>query len=132
MLESIEGKRGIVRFKPPIPALEGLFGKPTVINNVLSFAACRGSSPMGPSPMPTMGSAARVARCRSSSPEISGTAAWSRRPSASRFTISSTTFGGGTASGRPVRAVQVGGPLGAYLPVSHFRSCPGLRNLRRQ
>ena len=39
LLDSLEGKRGQVRAKPPLPALKGLFGKPTVINNVLSFAA---------------------------------------------------------------------------------------------
>ena len=39
MLESLEGKRGVVRAKPPLPAIEGLFGKPTVVNNVLSLAS---------------------------------------------------------------------------------------------
>ena len=39
LLDSLEGKRGVVRAKPPLPAHKGLFGRPTVINNVLSFAS---------------------------------------------------------------------------------------------
>ena len=68
----------------------------------------------------TSASAARAARCRSSSPATSSTAAWSRRPSASRCASSSTTTAAAPPSGRPIRAVQVGGPLGAYLPASQF------------
>ena len=76
--------------------------------------------------------AGRAARSPSSSPATSSTAAWSRRPSASRLRELVEDFGGGTHSGRPVRAVQVGGPLGSYLPESHVRPAHGLRDLRRQ
>jgi formate dehydrogenase iron-sulfur subunit len=82
MLESLEGKRGMVRFKPPIPALEGLFGKPTVINNVLSFAAVPFILAKAARPTRITAWAAHAARFPSSSPETSGVAAWSRRPSA--------------------------------------------------
>lgn len=82
LLESLEGRRGIVRAKPPLPAHHGLFGKPTVINNVLSFAAVPSSSPKAQRPMPITAWAARAARCRSSWPVISATAACSKPPSA--------------------------------------------------
>ncbi|GAA4599707.1 NADH-quinone oxidoreductase subunit NuoF [Planotetraspora phitsanulokensis] len=120
MLESLEGKRGMVRAKPPIPALEGLFGKPTVVNNVLTL----GSVPMiladGPAAYADLG----VGRSR-------GTQVFQLGGNIARGGIVETAFGitlgdlverygGGTRSGRPVRAVQVGGPLGAYLPTSRF------------
>ena len=83
LLESLEGKRGLVRAKPPLPAIQGLFGKPTVINNVLSFA----SDALDPRrwrarPTPITASAARAARSRSSSPATSSAAAWSNWRSA--------------------------------------------------
>ncbi|GII29370.1 formate dehydrogenase beta subunit [Planotetraspora mira] len=120
MLESLEGKRGMVRAKPPIPALEGLFGKPTVVNNVLTL----GSVPMiladGAAAFADLG----VGRSR-------GTQVFQLGGNIARGGIVETAFGitlgdlverygGGTRSGRPVRAVQVGGPLGAYLPTSRF------------
>ncbi|MEV4086126.1 NADH-ubiquinone oxidoreductase-F iron-sulfur binding region domain-containing protein, partial [Nonomuraea fuscirosea] len=120
MLESLEGKRGMVRAKPPIPALEGLFGRPTVVNNVLTL----GSVPM----IMAAGAAAfaglGVGRSR-------GTQVFQLGGNVARGGIVETAFGvtlgelvegygGGTRSGRPVRAVQVGGPLGAYLPTSRF------------
>ena len=120
MLESLEGKRGMVRAKPPIPALEGLFGKPTVVNNVLTL----GSVPMimaeGAAAFADLG----VGRSR-------GTQVFQLGGNVARGGIVETAFGitlgdlverygGGTRSGRPVRAVQVGGPLGAYLPTSQF------------
>jgi formate dehydrogenase iron-sulfur subunit len=115
LMESIEGKRGIVRAKPPLPAIAGLWGKPTVINNVLSLAA-----------LPTIlaeGSAAYAAyglgRSRGTKVvQVAGNVAHGGIFEA-QFGITVRQlvedFGGGTASGRPVRAVQVGGPLGAYL-----------------
>jgi formate dehydrogenase iron-sulfur subunit len=120
MLESLEGRRGMVRAKPPIPAIEGLFGLPTVVNNVLTL----GSVPM----VLAAGSAAYhdlgVERSR-------GTQVFQLAGNVARGGIVETAFGisvdelvngygGGTRSGRPVRAVQVGGPLGAYLPVSRL------------
>ncbi|WJY48972.1 NADH-quinone oxidoreductase subunit NuoF [Streptomyces chengbuensis] len=120
MLESLEGKRGTVRAKPPIPALEGLFGRPTVVNNVLTL----GSVPMiladGAKSFADLG----TGRSR-------GTQVFQLGGNVARGGIVETAFGvtlgelvegygGGTRSGRPVRAVQVGGPLGAYLPTSRF------------
>ena len=118
MLESIEGKRGIVRFKPPIPAIEGLFGKPTIINNVMSFAAVPIILAKGGEFYKNYG----VGRSR-------GTLAFQLAGNIKQGGLVEKAFGvttreliddwgGGTATGRPVRAVQVGGPLGAYLPQS--------------
>ncbi|NOT71236.1 MAG: NADH-quinone oxidoreductase subunit NuoF [Hyphomicrobium sp.] len=118
MLESIEGKRGIVRFKPPIPAIEGLFGKPTIINNVMSFAAVPIILDKGGEYYKNFG----MGRSRGTLAfQIAGNI---KQGGLVEKAFGITTrqliedFGGGTATGRPVRAVQVGGPLGAYLPQS--------------
>ena len=120
LLDSLEGKRGQVRAKPPLPAHKGLFGKPTVINNVLSLATVPFILAEGAASIATSAWAARAAPCRSSSPATSSMAACSRP----RFGITLgelvDDIGGGTRSGRPVRAVQVGGPLGAYFPPALF------------
>ena len=118
MLESLEGKRGMVRPKPPVPALHGLFGKPTLINNVLTLSAVPQILADGPAAYQALG----VDRSR-------GTQVFQLAGNIARGGIVETgfgitvrelveDFGGGTRSGRPVRAVQVGGPLGAYLPQS--------------
>jgi formate dehydrogenase iron-sulfur subunit len=120
MLESLEGKRGLVRYKPPIPAIEGLFGKPTIINNVMSFAAVPIILAKGGEFYKNYG----VGRSR-------GTLAFQLAGNIKRGGLVEKAFGvttrqlvedwgGGTASGRPVRAAQIGGPLGAYIPVSKF------------
>jgi len=120
MLESLEGKRGIVRYKPPIPAIEGLFGKPTIINNVMSFAAVPIIIDKGGEFYRDYG----VGRSR-------GTLAFQIAGNVKQGGLVEKAFGvttrqliedwgGGTATGRPVRAVQVGGPLGAYIPESKF------------
>lgn len=120
MLESLEGKRGQVRAKPPIPALEGLFGRPTVVNNVLSLAT-----------VPTILAQGAAAYAAYGTGRSLGTSVFQLGGNVARGGIVETAFGitlgelvndfgGGTSSGRPVRAVQVGGPLGAYLPVEQF------------
>jgi formate dehydrogenase iron-sulfur subunit len=83
MLDSLEGKRGMVRPKPPLPAIAGLFGKPTVINNVITLASVPIILDRGARFYADYAWAGRAARCRSSSPATSSTAAWSRRRSAS-------------------------------------------------
>ncbi|WP_395661998.1 formate dehydrogenase beta subunit [Aestuariivirga sp.] len=120
MLESIEGKRGMVRFKPPIPALEGLFGKPTVINNVLSLAAVPFILSHGGTAYKNYG----MGRSRGTLPfQLAGNI---RQGGLVEKAFGVTlrelveTFGGGTFSGRPIRAIQVGGPLGAYVPASQL------------
>jgi formate dehydrogenase iron-sulfur subunit len=120
MLESLEGKRGVVRAKPPLPAIEGLFGKPTVVNNVLSLASVLVVLAHGAEFYRDFG----VGHSR-------GTQVFQLAGNVGHGGIVETAFGitlgqmlerfgGGTASGRPVRAVQVGGPLGAYLPPTQF------------
>jgi formate dehydrogenase iron-sulfur subunit len=118
MLESIEGRRGMVRFKPPIPALEGLFGKPTLINNVVSFATVPIIVERGGEFFREFGAGSS----RGTMPfQLAGNA---KRPGLVEAPMGVTLreiicdYGGGTASGRPVRAVQVGGPLGAYFTES--------------
>lgn len=116
MLESLEGKRGQVRAKPPIPALEGLFGKPTIVNNVLTLASVPSILADGADAYAALGEG------RSRGTQAFQLAGNIRQGGLfeAPFGISLKTlieeFGGGTLSGRPVRAVQVGGPLGAYLP----------------
>lgn len=120
LLDSIEGKRGQVRAKPPLPALEGLFGKPTVINNVLSLAAVPFILDKGPEAYASVG----FGRSRGTMPvQLAGNI---RNGGLYEIGFGITLgalvndIGGGTNSGRPVRAVQVGGPLGAYFPPSMF------------
>lgn len=120
MLESLEGKRGVVRAKPPIPAIEGLFGRPTVINNVMSLAAVPWILAHGGEAYAEYG----TGRSRGTSVfQLAGNIAQGGLfETAFGITLGELveTFGGGTRSGRPVRAVQVGGPLGAYLPATKF------------
>ena len=120
MLESLEGRRGVIRAKPPLPAIAGLFGKPTVVNNVLSLATVPPIIAQGAEAFRELG----VGRSR-------GTQVFQLAGNIKHGGIVETAFGitlgelveefgGGTASGRQVRSVQVGGPLGAYLPTSRF------------
>jgi formate dehydrogenase iron-sulfur subunit len=120
MLESLEGKKGIVRYKPPLPAIEGLFGKPTVVNNVITLASVPNIISLGGERYAGYG------RDRSK-----GTLAFQLAGNIKRGGVVEKAFGislrelieeygGGTASGRPVKAVQVGGPLGAYLPAEQL------------
>jgi formate dehydrogenase iron-sulfur subunit len=116
LLESLEGKRGQVRAKPPLPAHHGLFGKPTVVNNVLTLATVPGILERGAEAYAALGSG----RSR-------GTLPWQLAGNIKHGGLFEAPFGmsvgemvdevgGGTATGRPLRAVQVGGPLGAYFP----------------
>jgi formate dehydrogenase iron-sulfur subunit len=116
MLESLEGKRGMVRAKPPIPAITGLFGRPTVVNNVLTLVAV-------PSILASGGEAyAALGEARSRGTQVFQLAGNVARGGVfeAEFGVSLSRlvsgYGGGTRSGRPVRAVLVGGPLGTYIP----------------
>ncbi|CAA9402549.1 MAG: NAD-dependent formate dehydrogenase beta subunit [uncultured Rubellimicrobium sp.] len=120
LLNSLEGKRGTVRAKPPLPALQGLFGKPTVVNNVISLATVPWIMANGHEAYRDFG----LGRSRGTIPlQIAG--------NVKQGGLFETAFGtslgeivediaGGTYTGRPVKAVQVGGPLGAYFPASKF------------
>jgi formate dehydrogenase iron-sulfur subunit len=120
LLESLEGKRGQVRYKPPLPAIQGLFGKPTLVNNVVTLASVpivleRGADfyrdfGTGRSRGTLTIQLAGNIRCGGLVEKAFG------------LTLRELLYdyGGGSASGRPIRAVQVGGPLGAYLPESQF------------
>ncbi len=120
MLESIEGKRGVVRAKPPLPALQGLFGKPTIINNVISFATVPIILDRGAAFYRDYG----MGRSKGTLPwQIAGNVKQSGLvEKAFGLTLRELVFdfGGGTLSGRPVKTVQVGGPLGAYVPESQW------------
>jgi formate dehydrogenase iron-sulfur subunit len=120
LLESLEGKRGQVRFKPPLPALQGLFGKPTVINNVITFASVPIILDRGAQSYQHFG----MGRSRGTLPmQLAGNI---KQGGLVEIAFGMTLreilydFGGGSLSGRPIRAVQVGGPLGAYHPESQF------------
>jgi formate dehydrogenase iron-sulfur subunit len=120
LLESLEGKRGLVRAKPPLPAHQGLFGKPTVINNVLSFTAIPFILAEGAKTYADFG----MGRSRGTMPiQLAGNVRHGGLfETAFGVTLGELIddIGGGTASGKPVRAVQVGGPLGAYFPRTLF------------
>jgi len=120
LLESIEGKRGVVRAKPPLPALAGLFGQPTVINNVLSLASVPVILDKGAQFYQDFG----MGRSRGTLPvQLAGNI---KNGGLIELAFGVTLreilydYGGGSASGRPIKAVQVGGPLGAYLPESQW------------
>ncbi|WP_408589729.1 NADH-ubiquinone oxidoreductase-F iron-sulfur binding region domain-containing protein [Novosphingobium sp.] len=120
LLNSLEGKRGEVRAKPPLPALEGLFGQPTVVNNVLTLAAVPWILANGAKAYADVG----FGRSRGTMPiQISGNVRYGGLFEVGfGITLGELVndIGGGTASGRPVRAVQVGGPLGAYHPPADY------------
>lgn len=120
MLESLEGRRGEVRVRPPLPAIKGLFGQPTIVNNVISLASVPIILERGAEFYRNFGTG-----------KSRGTIALQLAGNVKRGGLFERAFGltlreliegygGGTASGRPVRAVQVGGPLGAYIPASQF------------
>ena len=116
LLESLEGKRGEIRFKPPLPALKGLFGKPTVVNNVISLATIPVILEKGGKHYANFGRG----RSLGTMPfQLGGNIKHGGLvEKAFGLTLRQLIqdFGGGTASGKPIRAVQVGGPLGAYFP----------------
>jgi len=120
LLESLEGRRGQVRAKPPLPAHKGLFGRPTVINNLLTLACVPAILAEGADRYATLGSG----RSRGTMPiQLAGNVRHGGLfETAFGLTLDQIVddIGGGTANGRPVRAVQVGGPLGAYFPRALF------------
>ncbi len=123
MLDSLEGKRGLIRYKPPLPAIEGLMGKPTVVNNVLTLGAVSTVLEKGAAFYRDFG----TGRSRGTiSVQLAGNISRGGMVELA-FGESLRTliedFGGGTATGRPARAAQVGGPLGAYLP-AHLWDVP--------
>ena len=120
LLDSLEGKRGLIRFKPPLPAIKGLMGLPTVVNNVLSLGAISTILAEGAAHYRDFG----TGRSRGTlTVQLAGNI---KRGGLVELPFGATLrelvedYGGGTASGRPVRAIQVGGPLGTYLPQSQW------------
>jgi formate dehydrogenase iron-sulfur subunit len=120
MLESLEGKRGEIRVRPPLPAIKGLFGLPTIVNNVISLASVPAILERGAAFYQNFG----AGRSRGTLPiQLAGNIRHGGLiEKAFGVTLREILydFGGGSASGRPIRAVQVGGPLGAYMPESQF------------
>jgi formate dehydrogenase iron-sulfur subunit len=120
LLDSLEGKRGMVRYKPPLPALQGLFGKPTVVNNVITF----GSVPLILEKGAAFYRDYGMGRSRGTLPfQLAGNIKHGGLvEKAFGLTLRELLydFGGGSATGRPIRAVQVGGPLGAFIPEKLF------------
>jgi formate dehydrogenase iron-sulfur subunit len=120
MLESLEGKRGEVRVRPPLPAIKGLFGQPTVVNNVVTLCSVPWILSHGAQAYADFG----MGKSRGTLPiQLAGNI---RRGGLVERAFGLTLrellydYGGGSASGRPIRAVQIGGPLGAYVPPAHF------------
>ncbi|MGP8035495.1 MAG: formate dehydrogenase beta subunit [Steroidobacteraceae bacterium] len=120
MLESLEGKRGEVRVRPPLPAIKGLFGQPTIVNNVVTLATVPWILAHGAAGYANYG----TGKSRGTLPiQLAGNI---KRGGLVERAFGLTLrellydYGGGSASGRPIRAVQIGGPLGAYVPPSQF------------
>jgi formate dehydrogenase iron-sulfur subunit len=120
LLESLEGKRGMVRYRPPLPAVKGLFGQPTIVNNVISLASVPIVLDKGPEYYKNFG----TGRSRGTlTVQLAGNV---KRGGLIEVGFGLTLrellydFGGGTATGRPIKAVQAGGPLGAYVHPSQF------------
>jgi formate dehydrogenase iron-sulfur subunit len=120
MLESLEGRRGEVRVRPPLPAIKGLFGQPTIVNNVVTLASVPWILAHGAEAYANFG----MGKSRGTLPiQLAGNI---RRGGLVERAFGLTLhellydYGGGSASGKPIRAVQVGGPLGAYIPPSQF------------
>ena len=120
MLESLEGRRGEIRVRPPLPAEKGLFGAPTIVNNVITLATVPTILANGAAAYREYGQA----KSRGTLPlQLAGNI---RRAGLVERAYGLTVrelledYGGGSMSGRPIRAVQIGGPLGAYLPASQF------------
>jgi len=120
LLDSLEGKRGLIRFKPPLPAIKGLMGQPTVVNNVLSLGAVSTILAEGAAFYRDFGSG----RSRGTlTVQLAGNilrGGLVEIPFGASLRDLVEGYGGGTASGRPVRAIQVGGPLGAYLSTADW------------
>jgi formate dehydrogenase iron-sulfur subunit len=120
LLESLEGKRGMVRYRPPLPAIKGLFGAPTIVNNVTTLASVPAICAHGAGAYKDLG----AGRSRGTlTVQLAGNI---KQGGLVEIAFGRSLrelledFGGGTASGRPIRAVQAGGPLGAYIPPSLF------------
>jgi formate dehydrogenase iron-sulfur subunit len=120
MLESLEGRRGEVRVRPPLPAIKGLFGQPTIVNNVITLASVPVILQRGADFYKDFG----MGRSRGTLPiQLAGNV---KRGGLIERAFGVTLkellydYGGGSYTGRPIRAVQVGGPLGAYVPASQF------------
>ena len=120
MLESLEGRRGEVRVRPPLPAIKGLFGQPTIVNNVVTLASVPWILAHGAEAYANFG----MGKSRGTLPiQLAGNI---RRGGLVERAFGLTLrellydYGGGTATGKPIRAVQVGGPLGAYIPPAQF------------
>jgi formate dehydrogenase iron-sulfur subunit len=120
MLESLEGKRGEVRVRPPLPAIKGLFGQPTIVNNVVTLASVPWIVVHGAEAYAAFG----MGKSRGTLPiQLAGNI---KRGGLIERAFGLTLrellydYGGGSATGKPIRTVQVGGPLGAYIPASQF------------
>ena len=120
MLESLEGKRGVVRYRPPLPAIKGLFGQPTVVNNLVSLATVPDILAKGAH------NYAKIGKDRSKGTLTVQLAGNIKRAGLLEVPFGITLreiledFGGGSFSGRPIKAVQAGGPLGTYMPETEF------------
>jgi len=120
MLESLEGKRGEIRVRPPLPAIKGLFGQPTIVNNVMTLGTVPWILHKGAESYKNYG----MGKSRGTLPlQLAGNIKHGglvERAFGVTLRELLYDYGGGSATGRPIRAVQVGGPLGAYIPAAQF------------
>jgi formate dehydrogenase iron-sulfur subunit len=129
MLESLEGKRGEIRVRPPLPAIKGLFGQPTIVNNVITFSSVPIILAKGPAFYRDYG----IGKSRGTLPiQLAGNLKQGGLVErAFGLTLKELLYdyGGGSATGRPIRTVQIGGPLGAFVPASQFDVAMGYEEL---
>ncbi|SHH01365.1 NADH dehydrogenase subunit F [Thermosyntropha lipolytica DSM 11003] len=122
LIESIEGKRGEPRFKPPFPGVEGLWGVPTVVNNVETFACIPYILTHGAEWFASIGA-----------PDYPGTKVLTLTGDINNptyfevptdYLLSDVIYklGGGIKGGRKLKAVQVGGSSGAFIPPENIHT----------
>src|SRR5262249_52944436 len=116
LIASVEGKRGMPRLRPPFPAESGLWGKPTLINNVETLALLPWVLCHGPEAF------ARYGAAGSSGTKVFALAGKIRRGGLIEVPMGTTIreiveeIGGGAVAGRRFKAVQIGGPSGGCIP----------------
>ncbi|HIX31221.1 MAG TPA: NADH-quinone oxidoreductase subunit NuoF [Firmicutes bacterium] len=120
LMTSIEGKRGEPRPRPPFPAVKGLFGKPTILNNVETWANIPRIILQGPEWFASMGTE------KSKGTKVFALGGKIKNTGLVEIPMGTTLrevvedIGGGIPNGKKFKAAQTGGPSGGCIPAEHF------------